>query len=146
MPGLSAFLEPGHGLRFIVVVDGYPLGNWQKCDGLSITYKTESYEEGGVNDYVHTLPGRISYEPVKLTRPVDPTSGAVAAWVASVQLATVRGVAAITVLAPNGIPVTIYTLYGCYPSKYSGPSFDIGSNTTAMETLELSHNGFLGPR
>ena len=141
-----AWLEPGHGLRFIVVIDGTPLGNWQKCEGLTITYKTESYEEGGQNGYVHKLPGRVEYENIKLTRPVDPTSGAVATWVASVQMATKRGTGAITVLDSSGIPVTVYTLYGMYPTKYSGPSFDVGSKNIAMETLELAHNGFLGPR
>jgi phage tail-like protein len=140
------FIDPGQGLRFVVVIDGVPLGNWQKCEGLTITYKTESYEEGGQNGYVHKLPGRVEYENIKLTRPVDPTSGGVATWVASVQLKTTRGTAAITVLDPRGIPVTVYMLYGVYPTKYAGPSFDVSSKNVAMETLELAHNGFLGPR
>jgi phage tail-like protein len=140
-----AWLEPGHGLRFIVIIDGTPLGNWQKCEGLTITYKTENYEEGGQNSYIHKLPGRIEYENIKLTRPVDPASGAVARWVASVQTANHRGTGAITVLDASGIPVTVYTIYGVYPSKYSGPSFDVGSKNIAMESLELVHTGFLGP-
>jgi len=140
------WVDAGQGLRFVVVIDGTPLGNWQKCEGLSITYKTETYEEGGQNGYVHKLPGRVEYENIKLTRPVDPTSGAVAAWVASVQMETHRGTGAITVLNAQGIPITSYTLYGMYPTKYQGPSFDVSSKNIAMETLELCHNGFLGPR
>lgn len=141
-----AWIDPGQGLRFMVIIDGTPLGNWQKCEGLSISYKTETYQEGGQNGYVHKLVGPVEYENIKLSRPVDPTSGAVAVWVASVQLRTVRGTGAIVVLGPAGIPVTVYTLYGVYPTKYQGPSFDVGSKNVAMETLELAHNGFLGPR
>jgi phage tail-like protein len=140
-----SWLEPGHGLRFMVVIDGHLLGNWQKCEGLTITYKTEPYEEGGQNSYTHKLPGRIEYENIKLTRPVDPTSGAVATWVASVALSPDRGTGAITVLDAAGIPVTMYQIYGVYPAKYSGPSFDVSSKNYAMETLELVHTGFLGP-
>src|SRR4026207_717734 len=127
------WVDAGQGLRFIVVIDGTPLGNRQRCEGLPITYKTESYEEGGQNGYVHKLPGRVEYENIKLTRPVDPTSGAVAAWVASVQLETHRGTGAITVLNAQGIPITVYTLYGVYPTKYSGPRFDAGSKNTPSE-------------
>lgn len=138
--------EPGHGLRFTVVIDGHPLGNWQKCEGLSVSYDIEEYKEGGLNGYVHRIPGRAKYETIKLTRPVDSTSSSVAAWVASVQAYTSRGTAQIAVLDPTGQPVTVYSLAGVFPSKYSGPSLDIGSNTIAMESLELIHNGFLGPR
>jgi hypothetical protein len=41
--------------------------------------------------------------------------------------------------------VTTYSLSGVFPSKYSGPNLDIGSNVIAMESLERIHNGFLGP-
>jgi phage tail-like protein len=136
--------EPGIGLRFTVVIDGHPLGNWQKCEGLTVSYDIETYKEGGLNGYEHRLPGRVKYETIKLTRPVDPTSSAVAAWVASVQVRTTRGTAQIAVLDATGKPVTVYSLAGVFPSKYSGPNLDIGSNVIAMESLELIHNGFLG--
>ena len=51
--------DPGIGLRFKVTIHGhYELGNWQKCDGLSIEYDIHEYREGGQNRYVHRLPGR----------------------------------------------------------------------------------------
>lgn len=137
--------EPGIGLRFTVVLDGHPLGNWQKCEGLTVSYDIETYKEGGLNGYEHRIPGRVKYETIKLTRPVDPSSSAVAAWVASVQAVTSRGTAQIAVLDATGKPVTVYSLTGVFPSKYSGPNLDIGSNVIAMESLELIHNGFLGP-
>jgi len=135
--------EPGVGLRFTVVIDGKPLGNWQKCEGLSVSYDIEEYSEGGLNGFVHRIPGRAKYETIKLTRPVDPASNAVAAWVSSVQRFNSRGTAQIAILDATGKPVTVFSLSGVFPSKYSGPSLDVGSNQIAMESLELIHNGFL---
>ena len=64
--------EPALGLRFTVVIDGHgTLGNWTKCEGLTVEYDVHEYAEGGLNGYVHRLPGRAKYQNIKLTRPID---------------------------------------------------------------------------
>jgi phage tail-like protein len=139
--------DPALGMRFKVTIDGqHELGNWQKCDGLNVEYDITEYREGGQNGYVHRLPGRAMYDNVKLTRPVDASTGAVARWLASVQSNLSRGTAQITVLDPTGEPVTEWVLSGVFPARWTGPTLDVNGNQVAMETLELSHNGFLGPR
>ena len=65
---------PEHGLtlRFMVTIDHQvALGNWTKCEGLTVEWEVQEYREGGLNDYVHRLPGRRKYQNIKLTRPVD---------------------------------------------------------------------------
>lgn len=136
--------EAGLGLRFLVKIDGKDFGNWQKCDGLSIEYDIVEYKEGGENGYVHRLPGRVNYPNIKLTRPVDSGSASVSAWVAHLQVRMVPSTVQISVLDPSGISVAQWTLAGVYPIRWTGPSLDVGSNGWATETLELSHNGFLG--
>lgn len=139
--------DPGLGLRFQVTIDGhYELGNWQKCDGLEVEYEVHTYSEGGLNAYVHKLPGRAKYQNVKLTRPVDSATVAVAGWMATVQARLVRGTARITVLDPAGSTVFVWNLIDVFPVRWSGPSLDVGGNQIATETLELAHNGFFGPR
>jgi phage tail-like protein len=139
--------DPGLGLRFQVTIDGQVnLGNWQKCDGLMVEYDIHEYREGGQNGYVHRIPGRAKYQNIKLTRPVDSTSITVAAWVASVQARVTRGTAHIAVLDPTGSTVAAWDLAGVYPARWTGPSLDVVGSQIAMETLELVHNGFLGPR
>jgi phage tail-like protein len=81
---------------------------------------------------------------VKLTRPIDSSSSSVSAWVASLQVRMVPSTAEISVLDPTGESVANWVLGGVYPVKWSGPSLDVGSNQWATETLELSHNGFVG--
>lgn len=136
--------DPAVTLCFQVVIDDYvDLGNWQKCDGLTVEYDVQEYREGGQNGYVHRLPGRAKYQNIKLTRPVDSSSSTVAAWVASVQRRPTRGTARIAVLDPSGEPVSSWSLVDVFPVRWSGPNLDVGANQMATETLELAHNGFL---
>ncbi len=136
--------ESGSGLRFKVSIDGRDIGNWQKCDGLSVEYDIFEYSEGGENSYVHRLPGRAKYQNIKLTRLIDGDSASVGVWLASVQVRMAPGTAQISVLDPGGAEVASWHLAGVYPVRWTGPSLDVGSNQWATETLELAHNGFLG--
>lgn len=136
--------ESGLGIRFRVKIDGQDFGNWQKCDGLSLAYDIYEYSEGGENGYVHRLPGRVKYENVKLTRPIDASSSSVAAWVASLQIRMVPSTAQISVLDPTGEAVADWYLAGVFPVRWSGPTLDVDGNSSATETLEIAHTGFLG--
>ena len=82
--------ETALGLRFAVTIDGLLLGDWTKCDGLSIEYDVTEYREGGENGFVHRLAGRAKYTNIKLTRPIDASSAEVAVWVASVSTKLIR--------------------------------------------------------
>lgn len=136
--------ESGLGLRFSVKIDGHDFGNWQKCDGLAVEYDIHEHKEGGENGYVHRLPGRVNYPNIKLTRPVDSGTSSVTSWVASLQIRMVPSTAQISVLDPTGETVATWMLTGVYPIRWNGPSLDVNGNQWATETLELSHNGFLG--
>jgi phage tail-like protein len=137
--------EMGLGLRFKVKIDGQDFGNWEKCDGLTVEYDVKEYSEGGENGFVHRLPGRVKYQNVKLTRPIDEHSARVTAWMASVQIRMAPGTAHISVLDTTGTDVADWYLVGVYPVRWSGPTLDIYGNQHATETLEIAHNGFLGP-
>lgn len=135
--------DPALGLRFKVRIDGRDIGNWQKCDGLTFEYDIYEYEEGGENAYVHRLPGRVKYQNIKLTRPIDGDSMTVQGWLQSLQLRMVPATAQISVLDPTGETVASWFLGGVYPVRWTGPTLDVDSSQWATETLELSHNGFV---
>ena len=134
--------EHGLGLRFNVKIDGQDLGNWQKCEGLNFEYDVLEYREGGENGYVHHLPGRVKFQNIRLTRPVDVASSKVGMWLQSLQM--VPATAEIAVLDGTGSSVAEWHLGGVYPVRWTGPTLDVNSNNWASETLELSHNGFVG--
>ena len=136
--------NPGLTYLFSVKIDGMPIGEWTKCDGLSMEFHVEEYEEGGMNTFVHRHPGRAKYGNIKLTRPLGKQSMAVSGWMSSIMAVVKRQTAEISVLDSSGNTVTQWNLVGVYPVKWSGPSLDADGKQVATETLELAHNGFLG--
>lgn len=130
-------------MRFEFVVDGMELGAFTAVDGLGAQVDMEEYREGGENTYVHRLPGRISYTPITLSRPVDRHSGNLAAWFTTMQLQPMPSTATITAYDGNNEAVAFWNLANVYPARYTGPSFAVGSNEVAIEKIELSHDGFL---
>jgi phage tail-like protein len=136
--------ETALGLRFTVTIDGLSLGDWTKCDGLSIEYEVKDYAEGGENGFTHRLAGRAKYQNIKLTRPIDSHSSEIATWVASVATKLIRQTAQIKVMDASGATVVAWNLTGVYPTKWTGPTLDVGGNQIAYESLELAHTGLTG--
>lgn len=136
--------EPGTNLRFKVTLDNHTsLGTWSKCEGLAVEYEIFEYQEGGLNEYVHRLPGRCKYPNVRLTRPLDEQSDRLAGWVSSGLKGVQRDNTTITALDPQGNRVCSWTLAHACPVKWTGPTLDAAGNQIATEVLELAHNGFL---
>jgi phage tail-like protein len=136
--------EPGTTLRFSVTLDNHQsLGTWTKCEGLAVEYEIFEYQEGGLNEYVHRLPGRCKYTNVKLTRPLDAQSPDLASWLSSGLDSVHRDNATITALDPSGDEIYSWTLAQACPVKWTGPTLDAAGNQIATEVLELAHNGFL---
>lgn len=136
--------ELGVTFLFKVEIDGWDIGVWTECNGLTVQYEVEEYAEGGQNMFVHKFPGRIKYENIRLKRPLDEDSGQVAAWFSSVNIASVgRATASITALDGNLEKVTDWHLMDVVPVKWTGPQFSSSGNQVAEEELELAHHGFM---
>jgi phage tail-like protein len=135
--------DPVAGLHFDVVVDGVDLGSFTACEGLGAEVEVFEYQEGGLNDFVHRLPGRLKYAPIKLTRALDAESAGLAAWFSSQKEPSGRKTASITAFDTRGSKVAQWNLVGVYPARWSGPSFSADASGVAKETLELAHNGFM---
>jgi len=128
---------------FEVRVDGHELGAFTACDGLGCEVVIEQREEGGLNSFVHQLPGRIKYTNVKLTRPVNADTVKIARWLSSMNGTVRRTQAQIIVKNHDAKPVFSWTLSGVVPVRWTGPSLAVDSAKVATETLELAHHGFL---
>jgi phage tail-like protein len=128
---------------FEVHIDGCDLGAFTGCDGLGCEVAIEQREEGGVNSFVHQLPGRIKYTNVKLTRPVTADTVKIAQWFAKMNGTITRTQAEIIVKNNDEKPVFTWTLQGVVPVRWQGPSLTVDTAKVAIETLELAHHGFL---
>ena len=140
--------EPGVGYRFLLRVDGFMLGSFIKVEGLSAKYDVKTIKEGGQNTFSHSLPGRVTYTNIKLTRAVDGLSMTLAAWFTAfqtqLQMGGTLGTTGATIVAMNAdeFPIAQWSVAGVLPVSYTGPTFQAGSATVLTETLELAHQGF----
>ena len=135
----------GLALRFDVRIDGVAVATFSGCSGLEARYEAFEWKEGGDNGTVVRLPGRLSYSTVRLTRAVDSDSGKLAAWFAQQRQQPARHTAVIQLYDGNSKVVASWQLDRAWPVHYSGPTLGTGptGNAVAVETLELSHQGFL---
>jgi phage tail-like protein len=137
-----SWTDPGYTLRFAVIVDQVDLGAWSKCEGLSVEQEIHEFKEGGLNEYIHRLPGRIKYSTIKLSRIVNDKSPQVAAWISKSKGAGAYRTGAIAVLDADGAAVVTWNLVDVLPVRWSGPTLDVNGREVATETLEIAHNGF----
>ncbi|GLF95275.1 phage tail protein [Streptomyces yaizuensis] len=128
---------------FHVSIGGLSLGDFSGCSGLGCEIETETRHEGGVNGHARRFPSRIGYPNIVLTRPLSRASALIWVWLESQTVRVVRSSAAITALAPDRTPILVWGLTGVLPCRWNGPAFDVGHSQPAVETLELSHEGFL---
>jgi phage tail-like protein len=102
------------------------------------------YEEGGLNGYVHKLPGRVKYSDLTL-RHGSAGSEALWDWYLGVcQGQVVRKNISIVLFDPAGQEVRRWSFNGAYPIKWTGPQFNAAEGKVAIETLVIAHQGLQG--
>ena len=137
--------EPALSLFYSCTLDGViPLGTWTKIESLGFKFNVTEYREGGVNGYMRKFIGPVSYENLKLSRPLDESSLLVAAWLAATFVKVVPQTMSISALDSEGNEVTQWNFSGVVPVRWSGPTLDINGNQVAIETLELAYDEMIG--
>jgi phage tail-like protein len=129
-------------LAFTVEIPGYTIGRFAECAGLTVEYEVFEYQEGGQNDFVHKLRGRVKYPNVTLKRGMTDEQGLLD-WFTRAQDVGDRPTVVITLRAPDARPVRRWVCTGAFPVKWTGPSLNAGSTSVATEQLEFAHRGFL---
>jgi phage tail-like protein len=134
---------------FDIAITGVRVATFTGCSGLSATRDVLAWQEGGDNNTVARLAGRLSYTNVVLTRVVDEDSAQLLKWFNDQQKRPDREPVTIRVFHTFGSAdkvVATWKLIDAMPVKYTGPMLATGHNgeTMAIETLEISHQGFDG--
>lgn len=141
MPETARRLDPYINCRFHVEIEGVQEAFFRECSGLEAETEVLSYEEGGVNDHPHKLPGRTKFPNVSLKRGVT-DSGALWEWYLKVVQGKIeRKNISIVLYASEGSEVKRWSFERAYPIKWSGPGLSSEENAVAIETLELAHEG-----
>lgn len=140
----------GMAMRFTVTVDGLSLGHWSGCKGLKMDLKVSRVKSGGSYGADVILPEHVIGSAVTLERAMETSDSAtLQEWLATVaQEWTNYGgtgapyderTAQIAMFDVTGTQVASWTLYGVFPSSWSGPALSASENKVAIETLVLEY-------
>lgn len=134
--------DPFLDYRFQVEIDGLLVGGFAEVSGIRRELETEEYEEGGVNEFTHALPTRMSHPNLTLRRGVTDATELWEWTQATVHGLVSRRTVRVILQDAQGAEAWGWAFRDAYPVVWEGPELDGSGGTVAMETLELAHEGF----
>lgn len=124
--------------RFVVAIDGSPTAAFTECTLPTIEWDAEEVKEGGLNTYVHQLPGQRKQSTVTLKNGVGIVSDLMSWYIMTMNERFRRRRVTITLLNRYHAPVMVWHIENAYPLKWTGPQLQSDTNTIAIQTLELA--------
>lgn len=132
---------PYLSFRFRVEIEQLEIAQVSEVTGLQFETEIETYEEGGVNDYVHQLPKKTKYPRIILKRGITDLDE-FWNWYQEVVSGTfARKNISVILMDVTGEDKWRWNFSQAYPVKWTGPELKAESNTVAFESIELVHNG-----
>ena len=134
--------DPAPSYKYGVVINGALMAGFTSCTGLEVSRETQEVVEGGINDHVHVLPGRLKYSHLTLKRGIILTSF-MWEWlhVGMYDVAVKRMPITIVLFNLDGTPARTWAVSDAYPVKWSAGELRSDSNEVAVETVEFAHSG-----
>ncbi len=125
------------GFRFMVQAGGSaPLGVFTECTLPTIEWTMKEVKEGGVNDYVHQLPGMRKKATLTLKNGIGDTE--LYDWCTKTMMMQFeRKSLTITMMNVAGKSLMKWNLIDVLPSKWTAPALKSDDNTIAIQTIEL---------
>ena len=133
--------DPVAKYKFMVEVKDVVTAWFLECSGLSVEREAIPQKEGGVNDYVHQLPNRVSYSGITLKRGL--ADNVLWDWFqkglydGQVELHNIS----IVLYGGDRAETKRWNLVDAYPVKWTGPDLKGDSDDLAIETLEIGCGG-----
>jgi phage tail-like protein len=141
--------DPFATYKFWVEVEGIVGAEFTECSGLEQTIDVFDYQEGGLNEYSHKLPGKIKFSNITLKQGFA-TTNYLYNWYKQMKenLSTGDGIKLKKVTihfysSANPKDSMSWTLNDAFPVKWVGPAFKTGEAAIAVETLEFAHHGIM---
>jgi phage tail-like protein len=125
-------------------------GLFKGLEGLEVWFDVLEYAEGGNNDFVHRLPGRMRYPNLKLSWGMV-SDDILLKWFMATHTKAETQEITLTLTAAKGDTsrdLRKFTFADAFPVHWSGPTLhaNAADPETWGETLEIAHSGLkLGP-
>jgi len=117
-------------------------GAFSECSGLQSTMEVHEYKEGGLNDRVLKFPTRAGFTNITLKKGMGITDDLWRWYYDHVQGIGKRRDGFILLMNQKGEPVKTWHFKRGLPLKWTGPELNAAQNALAIESLEISHEGF----
>ena len=125
---------------FELKIQSKAIGYFHEASGLSAEVETLSYNEGGMNEFVHKLPTRVKFPNLVLKRGLTKKAD-LQAWFQKSHTQAERVGITLTMLDQQLQPVRTWSFVNAFPVKWTGPSFNATQNSLATEVIEIAHEG-----
>lgn len=117
---------------------------FKEVSGLETELEIESVQEGGLNEYQHSLPKQIKHGNLILKRGLLPLNSALISWVKSIMegdFSTLPICKSILIQLKNAQGESSYswTCYKAYPVKWTVEALDSEKNAILLENLEFAY-------
>lgn len=125
---------------YVIEISGTKLGAFTECTLPAIEWEFDDVKEGGLNTYVHQLPGRRKPARLILKNGVGKTL----LWDWCLQAMNgsppkeLRRTVAVRLLNGEGRDLAVWTVEKAYPVKWTGPQFKSDASSIAIQTVEFS--------
>ena len=140
-------VDPFATCKFHVEIGDIKEAAFNECSGLEMATDVFEYQEGGLNEYAHKLPGRTKLSNVTLKRGFA-VKNELYKWYSEMEKGLLTGDG----ITRKQVTITLYstseqkelmswTLQDAFPVKWVGPAFKAGETATAIEILEFAHHG-----
>lgn len=134
-------MAPGQPLTYtftLKIPDIDTVGQFSYCSGLELSFDVYEYSEGGNNDFVHRLPGRVHFPNLVLSRGLTKEDVLLKwFWDTHNQVKTKE----ITLTLSGGGDQRVWTFADAFPVRWTGPTLQSHSADVGSETLEVAHSG-----
>lgn len=124
--------------RFLVMIDGSPMGAFTECALPNIEWEVEEIKEGGLNTYIHQLPSRRKSTKITLKNGIGVTQALLDWYTQSMNESITRRKITIQLLDSKLNAIVTYEIENAYPLKWTGPQLKSDDNSVAIQSLELA--------
>ena len=128
--------------HFMLEITGIAIGAFREITGLQMEREILEYMEGGNNDVIHKLPGRVKYPNLVLKRGVT-NQDELMRWFWQTQTAPDLKDVTVKLVDASTAVMRTWAFKQAYPVKWVGPNLNAGSDSPATEQLELVHGGMV---
>jgi phage tail-like protein len=125
---------------FKISIPGIDIGMFRDCSGLSFEFDTFEWAEGGNYEFVWTLPGRVRYPHLSLSRGLT-DQDALQQWVWQSRLQPQLKDITVELRTADGAHTRAWTFAEAFPVRWTGPRVATDAAGMAGESLDIAHKG-----